>query len=873
MNNLARRGIILGLVMISIGTVYLVNKPKKISIDDLYQTNEVGTLMTNEFGDTDSGVIGFEKIKQNDFLALYLDEDTSHFAVKDMRNDYTWYSSTKKSDPLIKTNTIKNLQRSTFQISYLQKDGTVATMNNYEYAISYKRDFDDSFQIETTDKGIKITYVLSDRDPKGYWFPAYISADRFNELVKVPVQLEGSQMDLRNLLDYYAPMEEDPNTYEIRQIIKDEETNEYDMTQLSGAQVETLFKLFYEIGYYGNKVDEDGNYIEEYHLEDIEIDNQAYGINTNFNLPEFVIPMEVNLNEDNLEVKVNYYEIEERNGFELVSIKLLPYFGAVRNDTEGYMIIPEGSGGLINFNNGKTASKSYSSFIYEADNLEIPRELTAKDVGAKLPIFGLKTPTSSMLGVIVDGISHSKVTADVSEKYDSYNKIYNEFIFRQAGSYRLAENTIQLWSESDYTYSPKIRYYFFDEEEANYSSMATLYGSYLREKYGLDLITDKKYSLYLDILGTYDFDSFFLWFPVNKNEALTTYEEAETMIKELQQLGVSDQVIRYIGWFNNGIEHSLPNQIDLDKALGSKRDLQAFQSFLSEQGFPVFYDVDFVKVYDAPLLYSTRNYSRVIGGSVSKFYDYSLSSGLVDKTSDFYYYSNLAAIDQTTSQFIKDAQKLNLSGISLRNMGGTLYSDFKNNNLTPREFTAYYYLDILAKFAPFNLMVENPNEYALSAADYITDLEANTSLLVVVDQVIPFYQIAIAPYINYSLPAYNYQDLFEQSDYLLKAIETGSSMKAMLSYTDTSVLINTDFKEYYSVYYQYAKDDIAALMSAYNSLGLDGSILIEHEIISSGLVLCRYSNEKVFVINYNDNDVTYLDQTISAKSYFEIEVD
>lgn len=854
-------------------TIYLLNRPRNLSIDNLYDTSDVGVLMDNQTGSLDTGVIGFEKYIENDFLALYFDEDTTHFAVKDKRNDYTWLSSTKKNDPLIKTASIRNLQRSTFQITYLQQDGTVATMNNYEYSIAYKRDFDSSFTIDYLDNGLDITYTLLDRDPKGHWFPAYISADRFTDLVLTPVQLNGSAMDLRNLLDYYKPMEDDPTTYEITQLIKDEETNEYDMNTLSGAQVETLFKLFYEIGYYGNKQDENDQYIEEYQLDDVEFDNSSYGIILNYTEPEFVIPMEVTLLEDHLEVKINYYKIEEKNGFEIVSIRLLPYFGAVRNDTEGYTVIPEGSGGLIYFNNGKTDSKSYSSFIYGMDNTLIPEEMVAKDTGSHIPIFGLKTPNNAMLGIIESGASHSKITADVSEKYDSYNKVYNEFIFKQAGSYKLAENTIQLWSDNDYTYSPIMRYYFFSDEDANYSCMAQLFGSYLQAKYRLEELTNKTYRLYLDILGSYDLDTFFLWFPTNKNMSLTTYQQAEIMIQELKNAGVEEQLIRYIGWFNNGIEHSVPRNIDLDNAVGNKKDLKAFNTMLEELGYPVFYDVDFVKTYDSSLFYSSRNYSRVIGGNVSKFYEYSLSSSVPNTVSDPYYLSNLSAIDRNTTAFEKDARKLDLPGISFRNLGDIIYSDYQINNLLPREFVSVYYQDILAKFNVYNVMVEQGNMYSLSITDYITDLETQSSLLVVVDKAIPFYQIAIAPYINYSMRAFNYENVYEQQEYILKGLETGSNLKAMVSYTDTSTLLYTDFNEYYSVFYDNTKDNIIAMMNAFDSFNLGSSYLVAHEIIAANVVRCTYSNGSEFVINYRDNSYDYDGTMISPQSYVEIEVD
>lgn len=873
MNTWMKRGLIAAMVATIALFVYLVNRPLALSIDNRYSASEVGILMPNEQGDLDSGVIGYEKHVENDFLSLYVDEDTGYFAVKDKRNDHTWYSVNTRNDPLIQSNTVRNLQRSTFQISYLRQDETIATMTNYEYSIQYKRDFEDSFELTLTDHGFEVSYTLRDREPKGYWFPAYIPTERFIELVQTPVQLHGSAMDLRNLLDYYGPSEEDPNVYVIRQLIKDEETNEYDMSDLSGAQVETLFKLFYEIGYYGNKTDDSGAYLEEYHLDDVQSDNAQFGILENYIIPEFVIPLEVTLQDDSLDVKVNYFDIEAKNGFELVGIRLLPYFGATRNDTEGYLVVPEGSGGLIRFNNGEVDSKSYSSYLYGMDNTLIPEELPVTDEGARLPYFGIKAPDNAMLGIIESGEAHSLITADVSGKQDSYNKIYNEFLFRQAGRYRLAENNVQLWSDADYVYSPAITYYFQQGEEANYSAMARLFGAYLASRYRWDLLSEREYALQLDLLGSYDYDSFFLWFPTNKNESLTTYDQAQAILEDLKAAGVSNQVVRYLGWFNNGIEHAVPNGIDLDRSVGNRREFEAFNEYLADQDIPVYYDVDFVHVYDSNVFYTTRNYSRVIGGNVSRFYPYSVGTRLPDRTKDPYYLSNLSAIDRNTDGFLRDADRLGLPGVSFRSLGNTIYSDYAINRLLPRQYVTTHLEDILSKFASYPTMVAGGNLYSLALAPYVTDLTSRTSSLIVVDEAIPFVQLAIAPYLEYSLPAFNFGDQYETSTYLLHVLATGSNPKALLSHDNTAELMHTDFNAYFSVHYESHRDDIIAMMTTVASWQLDGSYLVGHDIVADGVVDVTYSDGRTFRINYGDTPYEEGTLRVEAKSHLEIEVE
>ena len=835
--------------------IFVINRPAAIRVESRYSPTTVPQIIFDT-GDLDSGVPMYTKISENDFLALYFNYNNSYFAVKDKRNDYTWFSNVTQADPLARTESQRNLQRSTIQINYLQRDNTVGTMNNFSFSINYKRDFDDAFTVDVLSNGFRVNYHIVNREPRGYWFPPYISKDRFMELVYEPVQLFGNQFDRRQLDQYYGPSEDDPETYVIRQLRMDEETGLFNMNDLSGAQVQTLFRLFYNLGYYGNKTDEDGNYIDEYHLDDVAYDNEQYDIFIVTEQPEFIIPLEVRLHEDHLDVRVNYFGIEQFNDFDLLSLRLLPYFGAIRNEiagepSEGYLVIPEGSGGLIRFNNKKTTPISYSTYIYGRDLVAIPEIKPISDVGASLPIFGIKTTNNAMLGIIENGAPHSRIRSDVSEKVDSYNKIYNEFLFRESGSYQLADNQVTIWNREEFVYSPNIKYYFFEGEEANYVHMAQLYGEYLRYRHDLEVLSYHKRRFIIDILGSYEYDDFFLWFPVTKTGTLTTYDQANTLIEELHEAGLNDIAIRYQGWFNGGIEHSVPNQITLDNELGSRRQFNRFNEELSDLGISVFYDVDFIKTHDSSAFYTSRNYARVIGGRAARFYDYDLATRRQNLNSDPYYISNISAIDRNTSAFLSRLNRYPIDAISLRHLGNMVYSDFRNNGQVSRIQNQIYLQHIMAKFNDYDVMLSNPHVYALPFVDLIVDLETRTSDLVVVDESIPFYQLAIAKYIEYTTPSYNMEDRYQARLYLLHAIETGSNLKVTLSYENPTILENTKFLDFYATYYQNNKDFIIELNNNFNELGIENSYLVNHEILAENVVRVTYSHNQQFIINYN----------------------
>ncbi|RJX25933.1 MAG: hypothetical protein C4537_03505 [Acholeplasma sp.] len=840
--------IIIILILGSVGIYFLVNQPASLDVDDLYQPTQIQTIMESPFIDSTRNVTGSDIIAENNFLKLFMNDNNTHFAVVDKRNDYVWQSNFFTSDPGA-TKTYQNLQKSTFAIRYRETDDTTQLLTNYEYSIQNKQ-FE--IDLESVDQGFRVTYTVADRTPKGYWFPTKIAKERFLELVYNPFmayEFESpayfTELD-RYLRNAYKPMEDDPNTYILALV-----TGDNTSSNLVGTDVSYLFEIFYEIGHYGNKKDDLGDYIEEYQLEDVLYDNEMYGYVVEIKDPEFVIPMEVKLTEDSLVVEIITEEIMSKEPYDIVSIQLLPYLGAANETKDGYIVVPEGSGGLIHFNNGKIKQRSYSSYIYDKDHTLIPAQLTLEDEGANLPIYGLKHDNNAMLAIIEGGAEHALITAEVSKKNDRFNKVIPEFTLKDSGLYYLTQAGISIWHDESYDYHPLIRYYFTAEEKADYNGLAEVYGNYLTMKYQLETLSNQPLSLYLDILGSYDFDDYFLFFPYKNVETLTTYHQAKAIIESLKDSGVEHFVVNYMGWFNRGMHHERPNHIDLDQALGSKKDLAMFSSFMQDEGFPLYMDVDFVKLYDKKATYSNANIARIVGGTLMEYYPYDITSRMPITTKDPYYLLKLAAIEDNINGFLDDYDKYSLQGIALRSLSQELYSDFHRNSDLYRYEAIDYVMDLMAVIAEkANTMMIDPNQYVLPFADHIIDLPYRSSNYLVLDEDIPFYQLAIAGKISYAMPSINLnQDQIDQY-YLLKAIETGSQLKFTISYEDTSQLINTDYNTYFSTEFALIEDKMIDMYQELLDVIGNDNYLISHDIIGPDLILVTYANGQSITIDY-----------------------
>jgi hypothetical protein len=834
----------------------LFNRPRKLDMELIYQDKPVGTIMTTDrYHTSDVTPIGFDAIAENDFLKLLIDPQTSYFAVLDKRNDYVWYSNVRGID-LSATKTYRNLQKSTLGITYKESDDTTHYLTNYAYSIE-----DEQFEIEYFDDGFQVDYTIADRSPKGYWFPTKIARDRYIQLVLNPFEeyafdSEAERVEYTNYLrNAYVQLEDDPDTYVLALVTGDNTSSD-----LAGIDVLYLFEIFYEIGDYGNREDENGDPIESYHLDDVAYDNAQYDYVVDLTDPEFMIPVKIELLEDRIEAVVLTEKMIANAPFEIVSLDVLPYFGAADTNETGYMIIPEGSGGLIELNNGKTTQRSYASHVYGRDHTLIPNHLDIDDVGIRLPYYGMKHDRGAVLTTIDQGAEHARITAEVSGKSDAYNRIHARFTLKDSGLYYLTQAGIPIWNTSDYHYHPTISYYFFADDEANYNDMAKLYGNYLEARYDLNHRTNGNPSLYLDLLGSYDYEDYFLFFPYENTASLTTFQQAKTIIERFESKGIDRLVLDYVGWFNKGIDHRLPKRINKDRVLGSTKDLESLNAYVEDHGHVLYFNVDFVRLHDKPTLYSNQNIARIVGGTLNERYPFDIASGLPDTTKDPYYYLKVQAIQKHTESFLKDFKKTPGHNLSLRHLGEEIYGDFHTNDTRARYEITPYYQNIMASLgASRSLMLSNTNAYGLPFVSHLKNLSIESSKGLLLDHAIPFYQLAIAGRIDYAMPSINLDQVYPDAYYLLKALETGSNLKFTLSYQNSSQLLDTNYNTYFAIEFDLLFERITDLQKTYQSLFKDGGNLTKHEIIGDTVVTVEYDNGLRLLLDYDALTYTILD--------------
>lgn len=798
----------------------------------------------------DSGkeVAGMELAAENDTLKLYADLETATVAVVDKRNGQITYSNPLDADDdPIANGTNKNYLKSQLILDYFNTARTEGTFDSFSYCTSRGQ-----LEVESIKDGLRFIYTLGDLESATGIVPQYISRATLDRVL--------------------ASLDDEGVKFVEKKYVESEVGDDY-LELLSGAmkgasQIRKLNRYFEEAGF----TEED--YITEMENSGVE---GAVPIS-------FVIPLEYRLNGDSVDVSIPMSAVQENGGGSIFRIQLLRYFGAAGTEENGYMLVPNGSGSIINFNNGKTTSENYSEYVYGIDKLAAEYTVRENTEDVKLALYGIFRDHSSILATIEDGASFANISASVAGKIHSYNYVYSSFVLR--GNDKLSmfgttgnEADIPIVEKNFYDANLTVKYTMLTADNPGYAGAANYYRQRLVDEGVLKAkenpADDIKF--YYDVLGGVMMNKFFLGTRYEGMYAMTTFDQAADISADLAANGISNQVMNFQGWMNRGYYHDVVDKIKVPHALGGKGDLKKLNDTVAQNGGTLYADVAFQKVTEISKRYSEGNESsRYYGGG------YIASFGLVNPATlrqtsglgwseNIYYLISPKFLGRYVDQFTAKIGKYNVDGISLRDLGNTLHSDKKRTNIITREEALDVVKASLGQLEATNkkIMVNDGNDYAFAYADDIINAPVSDNDYYIVDETVPFYEMLIHGYIDYSGAVINLSDTYDKSDIVLGLVEAGASPHFMFTYQSSSEIKDTGLNRFYSTNYDNWRDDAIGIYSAVNdALGaVSNACIINHEILENDVRVITYDNGVKIYINKGTSNQKVDGVEVPAKSY------
>lgn len=597
----------------------------------------------------------------------------------------------------------------------------------------------------------------------------------------------------------------------------------------------------------------------------ISTENIPNGVKVTYNYTGVGIsyPVEYTLEKDCLKASLKASEIMEKNSAYIAArISVLGNFGAGGSDENGYFVIPDGSGAIINFNNGKVNSAPYSQRIYGADVSAVPRKKGAVTEQVSMPVYGIVKEDNALLAVAAKGDSNAFINASVSKQSNSsYNLCGFSFVVRDTDTYYMSGN---MNSELTVFEGGKIksddievRYYPVSKIDADYVDIADCYRQYLTEEKKISAVTKKNYSpLYVDLYGGVRKKKSFLGIPLNVRTSVTSFEQAKEIISNLNDSGVNDIVVSYNSWTNAGIDGKVDYKAKAAGKLGGKSEFNKFKDYINSNELELYPAVNNKSFYSGQGYYSFDSTSVRISGAYSRIISYDMAYGIKNDFKDIMSLLSPDCFNDVYSDLAENYSSMGLNGVSLGDMTTALYGDYGKNNIS--RYNTMNILEDCYKTIDSSLsdciLADNANAYVFPYVKHITDVPLCSSGFDVFDEDIPFYQIVIHGIIPYSSTAINGSD--DPDKLLLMSAAAGSSLHFDMLYEDISELKDTDFNKYFYAKYNSWTDTAAEqykLISAVLSKVSDCTISDYHN--DDGVIETTYSDGTVIRVNLNEKNI------------------
>ncbi|SFJ33467.1 hypothetical protein SAMN02799624_04117 [Paenibacillus sp. UNC496MF] len=795
--------------------------------------------------DGSNAVPGMKLVARTDALALYMNPDTTEIAVLNRASGKAWHSnpgdigSDAKASPFEKDRLAAQVT-----LNYRDSIGTLGAITNFTDSIQRKQ-----FKAEGIENGVRITYTIGDTSLGIDALPKRIGKKRFEE--KVLGKLDKKTADY--VSNRYYPLDDNPDVLERLD------------TEVSRALVlKRMLDAFAKAGYTP---------------EDLKADNDENGASggSASAKPNFTIPIEYRLSGDSLLVRVPVKDIQESPGYQIRSVELLDFFGAAGQDEQGYMLVPDGSGSLIHLNNGKTGEEVYAQRVYGDDENDNSKRRGQIAEAARLPVFGMKTGDEAWFATIEKGEGIASINADISGRKNSYNSAYASFAIRGEDELELYKGNkvdeFQLLTDDRFAGDIQLRYDFLSGDRASYSGMAALYRNNLAKEGVLQpLKAQEQLPFYVDLLGAVDIRKSFLGVPYKGLMTMTTIGQASQIAKEIQAAGVSNVQMRYVGWFNEGIDHTIPETVKLDGQLGSKSDLSRLAAQLKDMGGNLYPDVAFQHVLRENHDFKpASDAARFVTREQALLQPYDRALNAMNAQWGSFYLLSPAKLPYFVDQFVDSYKKYKMDSVALRDMGDTLTADYRVNRVVFRDVAKNIVTDQLGKIEKSypNVMLTGGNQYALKYADRLLNVPMASSAFSIEDEAVPFYEMVVHGYKEYAGAPINLDDEQDLTYHLLRSLEYGAAPHFFWSYESSSKLKLTAYESMFSTHYSDWLGDAADLYGKLNSVlaGLQRETITEHARLKPGVVKVGYSNGTSIYVNYTDQPVAVQDVRIGAKNF------
>lgn len=778
-------------------------------------------------------------IGETESKELYLDTDTLDIRVVDKKTKSEWESKIEK--------TSNDKEKSIVNIGYLNESQIFQEWSAYKDVI-----VPGNYDIEQIENGAKLTLKFETTTKKAeQLLPTYLSKeylksafyDQIDKKVDEGKLEESAGTNYKNILSriYVGSLSKDGLTI-----------------------VETMPPSALKIV---NEMVVDIDYTEEM----LKKDNEESGFDIEIpQIASFRIVVNVYLDGDDLIINIPIEEaISNNEYFELQYIEAYSGFGYASSEKvkEGYIMVPDGAGALLDLNSYDVSYPQYKRPIYNNTFYDQMYTMSNFNENIQMPVFGMtygknESATHGFMGIVESGEEVSSInvqlgTDDISTGGNVNNKVYPSVEVMQFSRVKLLgpytkDESRYLASTGKFDMEYTVRYKFFDKG-VTYYDMANSYKDYLIERYSLTENYSNEAKMYINMIGALTIPARVVGVPYDKTISMTNYEQALNIVKELNGMNL---VFNYEDMFFGGKNSKIKSDSSIVSENGSKEQLDELISTISEQQNELFLGVSMLGVQDAsypfnPKIHGAYNYdSKPI-----EIYDYNYSTGKFWPNFTPEYIIHPKFLKGIVDEFIAETEKY--KNISIEDLPGTYYASYKEDDVLSPIMANNMIEEELKKLEENKVLAfNNPNANTLPYADYVYNISRESSNYASIVSNIPFRQLVLNGLVQYTTLDVNMSK--ESIEYfLLQALEVGSYPKFTISAENEDILQDSQYREYLSTHYNTIKLQIEELYAKYSEAfeQIGTNEIINHKQLEDKVFETEYANGIRVIVNYSYDPV------------------
>lgn len=778
---------------------------------------------------------GYDIVAQNGSYTLLFSPYTCALKLKDAAGG-VWDSNPPEAElAAVPSEVVQNSYRSQLTLQYYDKREKLTTLESYADAVAKSQ-----FEVKSLPGGVRVTYTLGVVDD--LVFPDVMSQATVEELRQ---KLDGETME--RVLRFYDLISLDSLT----DSLKEEYTKTYPLLATE--------PLYLARKVHDNIKNELSGYLKEAGLDKAWVYAQYDRIGMAYTVTEdvlFSVPVEYTLTEEGLRASCAAGHIEyDRAAYKLYTLSLLPYFGSAGETDTGWMLIPDGSGALVDLQTVSEKATELTVYGYDFSTFDFD-DTVSYGLQPVLPVYGMQKNGRAFVAMIDEGAEtatlHCQSGGSVYPR-DTVTPVFALRGRRELTAVVSGTNSRVVYGEK--TYSSPITLTFHPlNGESDYSAMAAWVQQRL---FGDAASALDKAPFFLETVGAVRRQERFLSYKVMRTRSLTTFAQAKELIEQLYAGGVTDIQLRYDNWQGDAYYQTATDSHRPASVLGGASGLNDLLDALSD-GSRLYLECE-------PLLKRRQSFHGLqsvldINGRIRQLY------GTLSATECIYL--NPASVSAVFERFTRSLTSYAGAGAALSTVGMTLYSEASDTRYRDRTAMAAMLAGEVAALPQDRpVMLTVGNSYLLPYADCLLNAAASHSNRSVERESVPFLQMVLHGRVCYAGEPLNTASDYETA--LLRSVEYGESPYYLINYAPPAELKNTEYSAMYSTYYadwlERMTQDFAsrkALLAAVHGKRMTG-----HDTLAAGVYRTTYENGVSVIVNYTGAAVQADGETVPARGF------